>query len=118
MVAIPLITMLGLFGVVTYKTVNNAVNLDRAPTLIRVTSEPLATFVIGLQFERRAAMVYLSAPTSANLTVYKTAVAADQAAVPGLVAKMDSSALSHAAGCPTGIQPGHHRGAHGLLRRV
>jgi signal transduction histidine kinase len=97
MVAIPLITMLGLFGVVTYKTVNNAVNLDRAPTLIRVTSEPLATFVIGLQFERRAAMVYLSAPTSANLTVYKTAVAADQAAVPGLVAKMDSSATMSAA---------------------
>ncbi len=96
MVAIPLITMLGLFGVVAYKTVNNAVNLDRAPTLIRVTSEPLATFVIGLQFERRAAIVYLSAPTAANLTTFKTAVAADQAAVPGLVAKMDSSATQSA----------------------
>ena len=35
LVAIPLITMLGLFGYVAYTSVTNWLNLDRAPTLIQ-----------------------------------------------------------------------------------
>src|SRR6266581_1229662 len=66
LVAIPLITMLGLFGYVAYTSVTSWLNLDRAPSLIRDTSEPLAKFVNILQAERRAAVVYLSQPTAAN----------------------------------------------------
>ena len=62
LVAIPLITMLGLFGYVAYTSVTNWLNLDRAPSLIEATSEPLTNFVNFLQAERRAAIVYVSQP--------------------------------------------------------
>ena len=37
LVAIPLITMLGLFGYVAYTSVTNWLNLDQAPSLIKAT---------------------------------------------------------------------------------
>ena len=74
LVAIPLLTMLGLFGYVTYTSVTTFQNLDRAPTLIQETSEPLTNFVNLLQTERRAAVVYLSQPSQANLSSFQSAV--------------------------------------------
>src|ERR1700751_2874876 len=62
LVAIPLITMLGLFSYVAYTSVNNFLNLDRAPSLIRATSIPIANFVSLLQAERPAASLYESQP--------------------------------------------------------
>ena len=79
LVAIPLITMLGLFGYVAYSSVNNWLNQDRAPSLIQATSEPLTNFVNVLQAERRAAMVYLSQPNAANLGTYQSAITATKA---------------------------------------
>jgi signal transduction histidine kinase len=76
LVAIPLITMLGLFGYVAYTSITNYQNLDRAPSLIRATSEPLTQFVSLLQSERRAAVTYLSQPNAASLNAYKAAVQA------------------------------------------
>src|ERR1700761_6532001 len=75
LVAIPLITMLGLFGYVAYSSITNWQNLDRAPGLIKSTSEPLTNFVNVLQAERRAAGVYLSKPSSASLTTFQADVA-------------------------------------------
>jgi len=74
LVAIPLVTMLGLFAYVAYSSVTNWLNLDRAPNLINATSEPLTNFVNLLQAERRAAVVYLSHPDAANLNTYQTAI--------------------------------------------
>ena len=74
LVAIPLITMLGLFAYVAYGSVTNWLNLDRAPNLIRATSVPMTNFVSLLQAERRAAVVYLSHPTAAGLNAYQTAI--------------------------------------------
>ena len=51
LVAIPLITMLGLFGYVAYTSTTTYLNLDRAPTLINATAEPLTNFVNVLQRE-------------------------------------------------------------------
>ena len=68
LVAIPLITMLGLFAYVAYTSVTNWLNQDRAPNLIRATSEPMTNFVNVLQIERRAAVVYLSHPDPASRT--------------------------------------------------
>jgi signal transduction histidine kinase len=76
LVAIPLITMLGFFGYVAYTSVTNYTNLDRAPVLIRATSEPLTQFVSLLQNERRAAVTYLARPGAAGLTAYRAAVQA------------------------------------------
>ena len=77
LVAIPLITMLGLFGYVAYTSVSSWLNQDRAPNLIRATSEPLTNFVNLLQGERRAAVVYLSHPDSANLNLILRQTPAD-----------------------------------------
>ncbi|HTU76651.1 MAG TPA: nitrate- and nitrite sensing domain-containing protein [Trebonia sp.] len=72
--AIPLVTMLGLFADVAYTSVENFVNLDRAPSLIRTTSTPMSAFMDTLQAERRAAFVYQSAPTATNKTTYQAAI--------------------------------------------
>src|SRR6202035_6140921 len=78
LVAIPLITMLGLFGYVAYSSVNNWLNQDRAPTLILETSEQLTNFVNVLQTERRAAVVYLSQPNAANPRSFQSGVTTNQ----------------------------------------
>ncbi|MBV9383256.1 MAG: nitrate- and nitrite sensing domain-containing protein [Streptosporangiaceae bacterium] len=92
LVAIPLITMVGLFAYVTTTTVHNAINLDRAPALISATSLPAAHFVTYLQNERTAAVVYLFDPTPANLQQYMAAINATDGAEPKFVAAMHSPA--------------------------
>ena len=74
LVAIPLVTMLGLFSDVAYASVTNFINLDRAPGLIQDTGLPLANFMSTMQAERRAAFVYQSDPTTANKTLYAAAI--------------------------------------------
>src|SRR5579862_6646401 len=78
LVAIPLITMLGLFGYVAYTTITNFQNLDRAPVLIRATSIPITNFTDLLQAERRAAIVYVSQPNAANLAAYQSTITASK----------------------------------------
>jgi len=75
LVAIPLITMLGLFGYVAYTSTTTYLNLDRAPTLIDATAEPLTNFVNLVQRERRAAIVYASSPSAANLDAFRGVIA-------------------------------------------
>src|ERR1700733_2180392 len=76
LVAIPLITMLGLFGYVAYTSVTNWMNLDRAPSLIEATSEPLTNFVNVLQAERGAAGGCLSQPSGGHRSGSQSAVTA------------------------------------------
>jgi len=90
LVAIPLITMLGLFGYVAYTSVSSWLNQDRAPSLIKATSEPLTNFVNLLQAERRAAVVYLSHPDSTNLNAYQSAVMVTKNGAIQLAAALDS----------------------------
>jgi signal transduction histidine kinase len=84
LVAIPLLTVLGLFSYVAYTSVTNFQNLDRAPSLIQATSVPLTRFVTELQAERRAAVVYAAAPTSANEAAYTSAIQATATGPNGL----------------------------------
>src|SRR5271154_697146 len=58
LVAIPLVTMLGLFSYVAYGSITNFENLDRAPNLIQSTGVPMAYYLSTMQAERRAAFVY------------------------------------------------------------
>ncbi|MGB6579334.1 MAG: nitrate- and nitrite sensing domain-containing protein, partial [Streptosporangiaceae bacterium] len=88
--AIPLIAMVGLLAYVAGTSVNNAINLDRAPDLINATSLPTAEFVKMVQNERAAAVVYLFQPTAANLAAYDTAVKATEADQPKFLAAMNS----------------------------
>ena len=90
LVAIPLIAMVGLLAYVASTTVNNAINLDRAPNLINATSLPTAEFINLLQNERAAAVIYLFQPTPENQAAYAAAVKATQAGQPKFIAAMNS----------------------------
>jgi signal transduction histidine kinase len=91
LVAIPLITMLGLFGYVAYSSITTWLNQDRAPNLINATSEPLTNFVNVLQAERGAAVVYLSRPDVAALSTYENAVTATKNGQIALKAALNSA---------------------------
>ena len=91
LVAIPLIAMVGLLAYVAGTSVSNAINLDRAPNLINATSLPTANFVKLVQNERTAAVVYLFAPTPANLAAYQAAVKATDADKPAFLTAMNSA---------------------------
>ena len=90
LVAIPLVAMVGLLAYVAGTSVNNAINLDRAPNLINATSLPTAEFVKLVQNERAAAVVFLFQPTLANLAAYESAVKATDAGKPAFLAAMGS----------------------------
>jgi signal transduction histidine kinase len=97
LVAIPLLTVIGLYAFVLYTTVGDAVNLDRAPNLINATSVPAAQFDNFIQNERRASMVYLAAPTPANRAQLTAAQAATVQNFPAFRAGMTSAATTQAA---------------------
>jgi signal transduction histidine kinase len=92
LVAIPLVAMIGLLGYVAGTSINNAIDLDRAPSLINATSLPTAKFVSYLQTERAAAVVYSFDPTAANLQAYNTAIAATDGDESAFVSAMNSHA--------------------------
>jgi signal transduction histidine kinase len=97
LVAIPLITMLGLFGYVATTSINTYLNLDRAPNLINATAEPLTNFVNLLQAERRAAVVYAASPSSANLAAYRSAIATTDAGQVQVTAALHSAGTTSSA---------------------
>jgi signal transduction histidine kinase len=90
LVAIPLVAMIGLLAYVAGTSVNNAINLDRAPDLINATSLPTANFIRFVQDERAAAVIYLFEPTQANLAAYQAAVKATDGDEPAFLAAMES----------------------------
>jgi hypothetical protein len=92
LVAIPLVTMIGMLGYVVATTVDNAINMDRAPDLISATAVPAAKFINLLQDERRAAVVYLSVPTAANGQQYGAAITATNNGEAAFRQAMSSSA--------------------------
>ncbi|MGO9783875.1 MAG: nitrate- and nitrite sensing domain-containing protein [Streptosporangiaceae bacterium] len=97
LVAIPLLTVIGLYAFVLYTTVGDAINLDRAPNLINATSVPAAQFDINIQNERKASLVYLAAPTATNRAQLAAAQNATTQAFPAFQAKMTSSATTGSA---------------------
>ena len=90
LVAIPLITMLGLFAYVADTSVTNWLNQDRAPNLINDTAEPLTNFVNLVQAERRTAVVYLSHPDAASLRAYRSAITTSETGQQELEAALNS----------------------------
>ena len=92
LVAIPLIALVGLLAYIAGTLVNNAVTLDRAPSLINATGIPAAQFGTYVQAERAAAVAYLFQPTPANLQAYQAAVTSTGAHEPAFKAAMTSDA--------------------------
>jgi hypothetical protein len=81
LVLIPVLSLIGLYGFATFLTARGAVNLGQASTIKSATGEPIGAFLSQIDAERPLALVYLSAPTGADLAVLqvqqnKTTVAA------------------------------------------
>jgi signal transduction histidine kinase len=92
LVAIPLVTMVGLLAYLVTTSVNNAISLDRAPNLVNATAIPAANFGVYVQAERAAAVIYLFQPSAANLRAYQAAIAATDMAEPTFASAMRSQA--------------------------
>jgi signal transduction histidine kinase len=93
LVAIPLIAMAGLLAYAAGTSITNAIMLDRVPNLINASGIPAAKFGVVVQSERTAAVVYLFAPTAANLAAYQAAISATDKAKPVFIATMTSHAV-------------------------
>ena len=93
LVAIPLVAMAGLLAYAAGTSITNAINLDRVPNLINASGIPAAKFGVVVQSERTAAVVYLFAPTAANLAAYQAAISATDKAEPSFIATMTSHAV-------------------------
>jgi signal transduction histidine kinase len=61
------LSLVGLYAFATSITATDAINLARSSTAKNATGEPTGAFVAQLDAERLLAIVYLSAPTGANL---------------------------------------------------
>jgi signal transduction histidine kinase len=93
LVAIPLVTMVGLLAYLAGTLVSNAIDLDRVPNLINASGIPAAKFGAVIQAERAAAVVYLFAPDAANLAAYQAAIGATDNAEPAFTSTMTSRAV-------------------------
>ena len=69
LVLLPVLSLIALYGFATFLTARGALNLGQASTIKSATGEPIAGFLTQIDAERPLAVVYLSAPTGANLAV-------------------------------------------------
>ena len=81
LVLIPVLSLIALYGFATFLTARGALTLGQASTIKSATGEPIGGFLSQVDAERPLALVYLSAPSGANLAVLqvqqnKTTVAA------------------------------------------
>src|SRR5580693_1509347 len=69
LVLIPVLSLIALYGFATFLTARGALNLGQASTIKSATGEPIGAFLSQIDAERPLALVYLAAPTGANLAV-------------------------------------------------
>jgi hypothetical protein len=94
LVAIPLVTMLGLLAFVTDTTITNYTNLDRVPNLLQGTALPVNAFVTQLQTERRDAVVFLSEPNPITHFEYQLVIQASTTSAGLFSQTMNSSEVT------------------------
>jgi signal transduction histidine kinase len=69
LVLVPVLSLIALYGYATFLTARGALNLGQANTIKTATGLPTGAFLSQIDAERPLAIVYLSAPTGANLAV-------------------------------------------------
>ena len=67
LVLVPVLSLIGVYAFATVLTARDALNLARSNTVKNATGEPTGAFIAQLDAERMLAMIYLTAPTGANL---------------------------------------------------
>src|ERR1700684_1794192 len=92
LVLVPVLSVIGLYIFATAVTAGNAISLAHTTTLRNATGEPTGDFLTALDVERPLALVYLSAPTGANLAVLEAQETKTNTAADGMRAALTSSA--------------------------
>ncbi len=94
---VPVISLIGIYTFYTSLAARNAINLARAGTLKVQTTVPEGNILVALNNERPAAMVYLAAPTAADLAAFKAEVQKTTRAVGAARTAMMSTATTSTA---------------------
>jgi signal transduction histidine kinase len=96
---VPMLSLFGLYLFATSITAQDAINLARASSLKTATGEPIGGFLAQIDVERPLVMVYLSAPTAANLTALRMqGQKTDHAAQAMRAALLSSPTMDNASG--------------------
>ena len=94
---VPVLSLVGIYTFYTSISARAAINLARAGTLKVQTTVPEGNILVALNTERPAAMVYLAAPTAADLANFNAEVQKTNRAVTAAHAALTSSATTNSA---------------------
>src|SRR5215475_9708444 len=97
---VPLLSLFGLYVFATSVTARNAITLARADTLKNATGQPTGNFEGRIQAERLLALLYLAAPTPANLAKLNAAEQATRRQAAALRTTLMSGATMDSASEP------------------
>src|SRR6266516_6743474 len=112
LVLVPVLSLIGIYVFAIGSTASNAVNLSRANSVKNALGDPMAAFMAQLSTERLLAVVYMSAPSGANLAKLNLQETKTNAATAGLRSTLTSgSTVSDAS-------PAEKQAIAGLLRGI
>jgi signal transduction histidine kinase len=94
---VPVLSLFGLFVFTTSLSARDAINLARVTTVKNITEDPASQFLSTLDTERPLAVVYLAAPTPANLAALNLQEQKTNRAVDAMRAAVTSSATMNSA---------------------
>ena len=80
LVAIPILSLIGLYAYAATTTASNAINLSRSRTLKNTIGTPTGDFEAQIDAERLLAVAYLAAPVPSNLATLRAQEAKTQTA--------------------------------------
>ncbi len=112
LVLVPVLSLIGIYVFAIGSTARDAVNLSRANAVKNAVGDPIAAFMTQLSTERLLAIVYMSAPSGANLAKLNLQETKTRAATASLSTALTSgSTVSEAS-------PAEKQAIAGLLRGI
>ncbi len=114
LVLLPILSLIGLYGFATFLTARGALTLSQASTIKTATGLPTGAFLSQVDAERPLAIVYLSAPTGANLAVLQVQQSKTDRRRRGH--EQRAQLADHDEQCDAGREAGHRDPAHGRQR--
>ena len=91
LVLVPVLSLVGIYAFAIATTARDAVNLAKANTVKNTVGDPVAAFMAQVTTERTLAILYMSAPTGANLAKLELQETKTNAATANLHSTLTSS---------------------------
>jgi hypothetical protein len=93
LILVPVLSLVGVYAFAVSITARDAVSLSKANTVKSTTGNPTGAFLAQVGIERMLAVVYMSAPSGANLAKLELQETKTNAATAGLRTALTSSAV-------------------------